>query len=273
MSEEQVIGSHQDAPITQSRIAADLRTLGMVPGMAVLVHTSLSALGWVCGGAVAVILALEEVVESYGIVMMPSHSGDLSDPASWENPPVPEAWWDEIRQTMPAYDPELTPTRGIGVVPEVFRKQADTVRSAHPTVSFAAWGEGAVDLVCDHALSNSLGEESPLARLYDIDGWVLLLGVGFDVNTSFHLAEYRADYATRETVHLGAPISVAGHRRWRTYDDINYSSDDFEAIGDAFLHRHGHEVSTGLVGHATARLFPQRLCVDFAVDWVERHRR
>ena len=53
---------------------------------------------------------------------MPTHTGDNSEPSNWENPPVPESWWDVIRAEMPVFDPKLTPTRGMGIIPETFRK-------------------------------------------------------------------------------------------------------------------------------------------------------
>ena len=94
MSEERVIQGTPDGPITEDRLVEDLATLGLGPGAVVLVHTSLSRLGWVSGGAVAVIIALQRAVRSYGTILMPTHSGGLSDPALWENPlfrkgPVP----------------------------------------------------------------------------------------------------------------------------------------------------------------------------------------
>jgi aminoglycoside 3-N-acetyltransferase len=52
----------------------------------------------------------------------------------------------------------------------------------------------------------SQGEASPLARLYDLDAWVLLLGVGYQRNTCFHLAEYRCRFAAHEACRRGAPI-------------------------------------------------------------------
>jgi len=202
MSEIDAIKLDGDQPVTVSSLVTDLFALGLKPGMTVIVHSSLSSLGWVCGGAVAVIQALESVLGPAGTLVMPTHSGDLSDPAEWQHPSVPQVWWESIRQTMPAFDPDLTPTRGMGAIPECFRTQPGVRRSLHPQVSFAAWGRQAQAITANHPLDFSLGDGSPLARLYDLDGWVLLLGVGHDNNTSLHLAEYRATYPANAAFNL-----------------------------------------------------------------------
>jgi aminoglycoside 3-N-acetyltransferase len=273
VGEADAVDRSRKGPVTVSSLAAELRRLGLRPGMIVLVHSSLSALGWVCGGAVAVIQALQRVIRPYGTLIMPVHSGELSDPAYWSNPPVPKSWWEKIRKSMPAYDPQRTPSRGMGAIAEAFRGWPEVRRSAHPQVSFAAWGEEALRVVSDHSLEFALGEASPLGRIYELDGWVLLLGVDHAASTSLHLAEYRARYCGKRQTTCGAPILVEGHRRWRRYRDINYRSEDFQRLGHDFSRDCAEAVRNGLVGYGRAQLFPQRLYVDYAVRWLERHRR
>ncbi len=258
-----------NGPATVDSLVADLAALGLGDGEVVVVHSSLSALGWVSGGAVAVVLALERVLGAEGTLVMPTHSGELSDPAGWSNPPVPPEWWQTIRDTMPAFDADLTPTRGLGAIPECFRKQQGTVRSDHPQVSFAARGARAEQIVRGHSLENGLSEASPLARVYELDGQVLLLGVDHASNTSLHLAEYRSGCALQVTKH--APVVVDGERRWVGFDDIDLDESDFKAIGDAFAGEVGLE-RRGRVGLAEALLVPQRPLVDYAVEWMYRNR-
>jgi aminoglycoside 3-N-acetyltransferase len=267
MSEHALIDRTPE-PRTRASLGADLRALGVTPEMTLIVHSSLHTLGWVCGGPVAVVQALIDALTPEGTLVMPTQSGDLSDPVDWSRPPVPSAWLPAIYANMPAYDPHVTPTRGMGRIVETFRTWPGAIRSAHPNVSFAAWGAHAERVIEGHKLDYGLGEGSPLARMYELDGHVLLLGVGYDSSTTVHLAEYRAPGQTLQR--QGAPVMENGQRRWKRYDDIELDSDIFPEIGADF--EATGAVTLGQVGSAQARLFSSRAVVDFAQAWLTKRR-
>lgn len=258
-------------PVTVDSMADDLHDLGVEAGHTLLVHGSLSALGWVCGGAPAVVDALQRVVGEDGTLVMPTHSPGNMDPSDMGNPPVPDSWYDTIREQMPPYRPDVTPTQGMGAIAECFRSCPGVHRSDHPQHSFAAWGTDAQFVTGDHSLEYSLGEGSPLARVYELGGDVLFLGTSHATNTSLHLAEYRADLDLGTETQAGA-VLVDGEREWLQWEDVDFDDGDFPNCGEAFENECPDAVETGTVGVGDARRLSQPRLVDFAVEWFEKHR-
>ncbi|QJC53505.1 AAC(3) family N-acetyltransferase [Paenibacillus albicereus] len=259
-------------PLPKSGIRKELNALGVSEGMTLLVHSSLKSFGrWIPGGSQAVVEALEEAVGPTGTLVMPTQTADLSEPSNWIHPPVPESWWPIIREEMPPFRPDLTPTRAMGAVVEAFRRREGARRSAHPQLSFAARGPLAEAIVGEHPLVPPLGESSPLGRLYEHGAHVLLLGVGHVNSTSLHLAEHRADWPGKRMIRQGAPMLEAGERRWVEYEELAYDDSDFEAIGEAFEASHP-QARRATIGACLARLMPMRALVDFAAEKMARRR-
>lgn len=256
-------------PNTVDSLAEYLSASGVEAGQAMIVHASLSKLGWTIGGGEAVIRALMNVLTPQGTLVMPAHTSDNSEPAYWVNPPVPETWWPVIRAHMPPFDAQTTPTSYVGVVPEIFRSFPNVMRSHHPMVSFTAWGAGAQSIVGEQSLEAPLGEESPLSRLVELDGYVLLLGVDHSANTALHLAEHRAR-VPMETERQGSAMWVNGQRRWVQYDLPLYNSDDFAELGADYERAIGYTPTRiGLTGMRFHRLAPM---LEFATGWLEAKR-
>ena len=261
MTEHEIVEG-TPVPRTRAGLAVNLGRLGVMPGSVLIVHASLSAIGWVAGGAQAVVEALLDVVGTTGTLVMPAHSTQLTDPTGWENPPVPARWHEAVRASLPAYDPYRTPTRAMGALAELFRAWPGALRGPHPTLSFAALGPQAERIVLGQQLSDPLGEHGPLGHLHRLGAQILLLGVGYDSCTALHLAERRA-WPDGPCVDEGAPMLVDGERKWVRWRAPLLDTDPFPAIGRE-LEASGL-VRIGLVGSASCRLGPVATAVDAAV--------
>lgn len=268
MSEADVIKNTQDPNTTES-LQNDLCSLGIRQGDTVLVHSAMSKIGWICGGAVSVIEALLNAVGESGTISMPAHTGDNSDPAQWENPPVPKDWFKVIYKHTPVFEVDKTPTRGLGKIPETFRTYPNTIRSDHPQVSFCANGKNAKKITETHDLTPEFGTNSPLGHLYDLDAKVLFIGTGFANCTSFHMAETLAGNVPKKR--NGTSMNVDGKAQWVWFDDYDYNDDDFEKIGKDFETE--HQVTEGKVGNAPCKLFSIKEGVDFATAWIRQNRK
>lgn len=258
-------------PITKDDIKKAFAEIGIHNGQTLMVHTSLGSIGYICGGAQAVIEALTEMVGIDGTIMMPTQSWKNLDPEDGVHGDVAMEDWKIIRNNWPAYDKRITPTNTMGAVAEMFRSWPGTVRSDHPARSVSAWGKNAEYLTGNHDLSNIFGDGSPIGRLYGLDADVLLIGVGYDKNTSLHLADARAEYPGKHNDIEHSAIMEDGRRVWKEYRTLHVDGEDFDQIGAAF--EETHEVKKGKLGNAAMRLVHQRELVDFAVKWIESNRK
>jgi aminoglycoside 3-N-acetyltransferase len=224
----------------------------------------------VAGGAQAVVMALQAAVGVTGTLAVPTQSVGFTDPSGWTSPAVPAAWWPAIRESTPAFDPARSPIRRMGEIAEAIRHLPGARRTGHPAMSFAAVGRARDAIVGGHELAFGLGEGSPLARLYELDAKVLLLGVGHGNNTSLHLGEHRAEYSGKRTITKRSPLLVDGERRWVAYEELVIDDSDFKRLGDDFGATGAER--RGPVGAGGARVMEQRAVVDFAVGWFADHR-
>ena len=213
--------------ISQADLAQGLADLGLRSGDVLMLHSSLSSLGQVVGGAPAVVEAILSCLGLEGTLMVPT-----------------------LPDLMQAFSTETSPST-VGQLTEVVRQWPGAVRSRHPTHAVAAIGPQARYLTDGHERTLPCGLDSPYGKLGALRGWVLLLGVDQDRNTTWHTAETMADvpYLRTLTVHVhqlnGAiqdvtlPKSPCGHRAFIGLD---------HQLREAGLLR------VGRVGRAVARL-------------------
>lgn len=259
--------------IGRVEIQSDLARLAVPVGTPVLVQSSLRRLGRPVGGPAAVTAALQDVLGPRSTIVVPAFTARNSTTtrefrrrtASM----TPEERAAEEARIVP-FHPATTPAQDVGALAEYVRTLPGAVRSTHPQTSFAALGPEAIDLTRDHALDCHLGERSPLARLYERDAQVLLLGVDFESCTAFHLAEHRLPWPA-PTRPYHAYTLHDGQRTRCDFVAADADDRDFLRIGDA-LRAERRVVRTGLVGDALTSWVPLRKAVDFAVEWMTRWR-
>lgn len=253
-------------------LAGDLRRLGVAEGRPILLHASMRSLGRVDGGKAAVVAALRGKIGPCGTLVVPAMTPDNSDTSrAYQRRTAGMSRWQRrvYRRTMPAFDPATTPGTGTGLIAEYVRRSPGAVRSTHPQSSFAAIGADAGRFMRHHADDCHLGEQSPLAVLYEAGAQILMLGVGYDSCTAFHLAEYRyTPWPPKRR--YACVVRQDGRRQWWLYDDVVLDDSDFTAIGAA-LEATGW-VTNGTVGSAAAKLIPLREAIDFATAWLAAHR-
>ncbi len=152
--------------VTRKRLVADLRALGIEPGMDLMVHSSLSAIGHVVGGAEAVIDALLIAVGKRGTLLMPSFNHYFAR----------------------VYNPLTTPTLN-GSIPNAMWQRPEAVRSLHGSHAVTAIGPRAEEWCERHLEVGIWAPESPIGRLVHEGGYVLGLGVDHRASTAYHIAE------------------------------------------------------------------------------------
>ena len=269
MGRYNVIMQNTKKPNTITTIAANLRKFGITNGDILCVHSSLSSMGYVIGGAEAVVWALLQAVGENGTVVMPAHSTQNCDPMDRGTPP-PNEWHDLMRRELPAFDPHITVTGGIGIIAETFRTFPNTLRSNHPQMSMCANGKHAREIIEEHVLTPQFGMNTPLGKLYNLKAKVLLIGVEYNICTCLHLSETLSGVVPFEDEPNGAAvINKDGKREWILYNDIEWGITDFGAIGAGFEKE--HYVKKGKIGQAKCKVFDLPAMVDFGVEWIKNN--
>ena len=138
-------------------------------GDEVMIHASLKPLGHFEAGVDAIIDALCDAVGPKGTVIMMTDTRSFAKTGRFS--------MDQPSET--------------GLLTECFRQRPDVLRSPTPMASFCAWGRRAAHYTANY--DNHLDEAAPLTRLLEADGKIMLMGIGFDKCTLYHLAEERLE--------------------------------------------------------------------------------
>lgn len=259
--------------ITKSQLVHDLTRLGVEAGQTVMLHASVRAIGWIVGGPDVVLQALREVLTPEGTLMMY---------AGWEERLEHLDEWPP--ETQAAYLAECPPfdlataraNRKWSILTEYLRTTPGAQRSANPCASVVAVGAKARWLTENHPLQYGYGPGSPLAKLCEIGGKVLQIGVSIGTLTFLHYSEHMANVPHKRTVRFRVPLLQDGQRVWIEVEEFDTDrgirdwpgGDYFAAIAQDWIA--GGNGRSGMIGAAQARLFDAANLHAFAVQWMER---
>ena len=229
-------------PRAREELVRQLLALGVCPGGVLLVHTAFSRVRPVEDGPLGLIGALRAALGPDGTLVMPAMADD----------------------DVHAFDPATSPCHSMGLVADTFWRLPGVLRTDSPH-AFAAAGPHAPAITRDQPVDIPHGPDSPVGRVHELDGQVLLLGVGHDANTTLHLAENLA--GVRYRLQAVATVLVAGRVTRCHYEEVDHCCENFSLM-DRWLDAAGLQ-RRGTVGHGEARLARSRDLVRVAVAHLQ----
>jgi aminoglycoside N3'-acetyltransferase len=229
-------------PLAREELVRQLLTLGVHPGGVLLVHTAFSRVRPVEDGPLGLIGALRSALGPNGTLVMPAMADDDAHP----------------------FDPATSPCHNMGIIADTFWRLPGVLRTDSPH-AFAASGPQAPSITRDQPVDVPHGPDSPVGRVHELDGQVLLLGVGHDANTTLHLAENLAGVRYRRQA--VATVLAAGRVTRCHYEEVDHCCENF-SLADRWLDAAGLQ-RRGTVGHGEARLARSRDIVRLAVAHLQ----
>jgi len=257
-----------DRLITHSQLVNELKALGVAAGQIVMVHASVKAVGRIVGGPNVVVAALLETLTPAGTLMMY---------VGWEDIPdfigdLPKAVQQVYYAEHPPFDPRIArAVRDHGIFAEIVRGWPGAHRSMNPEASVSAIGARAEEITRNHSLDYGYGAGSPLEKLVEARGQVLMLGAPLDTLTLLHYAENRARMRSKRVIRYLCPILREGTCVWVEVEDYDtgepHGDYSFDEIARAYL-----ALGKGrqrAIGNAPSSLFDAADLSTFAIDWLE----
>ena len=228
--------------ISVETLTQQLLELGVKRGVVLLVHTSFSKVKPVEGGSSGLISALRAALGSEGTLVMPSMSYDDDHP----------------------YDKTTSPCPEMGIVADTFWRLSGVQRSDN-NHAFSAIGPLAGQITAPHPIDHPHGLDSPVGRVYQLDGQILLLGVEHDSNTTIHLAESLAGVRYRRAKYI--TILKDGIASRFDFQEIDHCCQNF-VLADGWLDERRLQ-NYGTVGHAKTRLIRSRDIVSAVTERIK----
>jgi aminoglycoside 3-N-acetyltransferase len=182
--------------VTQEQVMECLRSIGILQGDGLLVHSAVQYLGKPVGGIGMYLEAILAVLGLKGTIVVPTFNFSFA----------------QSRR----YDPQETPSEGMGAFSEYFRQLAEARRTFHPMQSVAVIGYYANDLAERDTLS-AFDPGSAFERMLELNFRLLLLGAEARATSMFHYCEQRAEVPYRYWKEFPGEVRTLKGWEKRTY--------------------------------------------------------
>lgn len=253
--------------ITKDDLVEHFKSLGIQRGMLLYVQSSLAYFSTICGGNRTLIEALQEVVTYEGGIVSSAFTKTNIDPLNRDSREFKPYQIEVIREAMPPFNKKLNACKN-ELANQMMRHEG-MFRSNHPTHSFVAWGKYA-KLICDkQPLHFPLSQDSPLGKVCELNGYVLLLGVKYDAADIFTMARIN-DRKTPIRI-VSAPIERRGRKSFISMLDYVYQKSDTTEIQTMLEER--QVVKETYIGRARCRLFSAKEAATLASAYFYTHQR
>ena len=258
---------------SRRELANDFAALGVLAGDTVMLHASVRSVGEIAGGPDEIHPALRDALGPEGTLMMYVGCQSYYDDVGRGVLTADEER--EVLEKHPPFDPlTARSARSHGVLAEFFRTFPGTLVNHHVT-RFAAAGAKASHLVAEHPADFAYGAGSPLERVKNLGGQILLLGSDHDEVTFLHHVEHTVDFPGKVITRFKVPCTGGDTVVWRDFQEVdsnaahaNWPDRFFSQIVDGYLASAGN--TGGRVGEATAHLFRARDLYQYAARIMQK---
>lgn len=265
----------QDIPafVTRAALRDDLRRIGVVAGDTIMVHAAMSKVGPLLNGPDALTRAMLDVLGPDGTMLVYTSWDSVHDDLLDDDGRVLPEWRDHV----PGFDPQTSrAVRMNGVIAEFVRTMPGARRSGNPGASVAAIGKLADWITADHPQDYGYGGGSPLAKLVEANGRILMVGAPWDTMTLVHHADHLANIPGKRLVQYEVPFATQRGVAWRFMEEFDTTEPIVDGMPENYIEQivqafvaegNGRE---GMIGQAPSLLVEAKPMCVFAIGWLER---
>jgi aminoglycoside 3-N-acetyltransferase len=259
---------------SKAELAKDFKRLGLENGDTVMLHASVKSVGLIAGGPDRIHEALLDAVCPDGTIMMYASCPRYYDEVGRGRLSRDEE--KEILEKLPSFDHKSDRSAADnGVLVEFLRTYPGTLASER-VARFVARGAKAENIISHQPLNYAYGKNSPLAKLLEFNGKIVLLGSDHDAVTFLHYVEHVADFQNKKIARYKVPLLVGTERQWVDVEDVNTAGDGahdnwpdrfFAQIVDGFLTKTRNQ--GGKVGHSQTYVLPAKELFEYSKPIME----